>query len=137
MVCQLKVPIVSIVTSANQGAHVLIKVDAADAREWGAMRDMIKPTLTKLGMDGDAMKAQVYCRLPGAWRDGKVKSVVDDQGKAVVDGKVWKVSKFVPFEDGRRVQQLLYFNPRPLSLLEFGDGKPGTCIGEGATYSHG
>jgi hypothetical protein len=135
-VCQLRLPIVAIVTSANQGAHVLVKVEADNQQEWEQMRDLLKPTLTKIGMDGDAMKAIVYCRLPGAFREGKIKGEVDAAGKPVMNAAGKRSMKFVPFPDGRRVQQLLYFNPRPLPLIEFSDEGKGNCIGEGVTFSH-
>lgn len=131
VVCQMRLPIVAIVTSANQGAHVLVKVGADDKAEWEAMKKTILPTVTKLGMDDGALKAQVYCRLPGAWREGKLKDTGEVNAKT---GK--KIFKLVPFDDGRRIQQLLYFNPRPLPLVEYGNEGKGTCIGEGVRYSH-
>lgn len=121
-VAQMSLPIVAIVTSGNQGAHVLVRVDAASKAEWDAMRKTVLPTLTCLGTDPDALKGLVYMRLPGAWREGKLKSVDDGSGK--------RVTRFTPFPDGRRVQRLLYFNPRPLPLGEAG------CIGEGVTFAH-
>ena len=131
VVCQMRLPIVSIVTSANQGAHVLVKVDASDKDEWEAMRTLLMPTVTKLGMDADALKGQVYGRLPGAWREGKLKDTGQVNEKT---GK--KIFKLAPFPEGRRIQQLLYFNPRPLPLVEYGDEGKGTSIGEGVRYSH-
>lgn len=122
-IAQMSLPIVAIVTSGNQGAHVLVRVDAESKAEWDAMRKTVLPTLTCLGTDPDALKALVYMRMPGAWREGKMKSVEDG-----ATGK--RVSRFVPFHDGRRMQRLLYFNPRPQGL---GEAK---AIGEGVTYAH-
>lgn len=121
-ICQMSLPIVAIVTSGNQGAHALVRVDASSKAEWDAMRKTVLPTLTCLGTDPDALKGLVYMRMPGAWREGKMKSVEDGSGK--------RVSRFVPFHDGRRMQRLLYFNPSPGGL---GEAK---AIGEGVTYAH-
>jgi hypothetical protein len=122
-ICQMHLPIVAIVTSGNQGAHVLVQVDAASKAEWDAMRKSVLPTLACLGTDPDALKGLVYMRLPGAFREGKMKQVDDGTGK--------RVSRFVPFPDGRRKQRLLYFNPRPAPLGQ------ARAIGEGMLYQHG
>ncbi len=122
-ICQMHLPIVAIVTSGNQGAHVLVQVDAASKAEWDAMRKAVLPTLACLGTDPDALKGLVYMRLPGAFREGKMKQVDDGTGK--------RVSRFVPFPDGRRKQRLLYFNPRPAPLGQ------ARAIGEGMLYQHG
>ena len=119
-IAQMQLPVVAIVTSANQGAHVLVRVDAASKAEWDAMRKTVMPTLTCLGTDEDALKALVYMRFPGAWREGKMKGVDDGSGK--------RVTRFVPFHDGRRMQRLIYFNPRPAALGEC------AAIGEAMTH---
>lgn len=119
-VAQMKLPVVAIVTSGNQGAHVLVRVDAASKAEWDAMRKSVLPCLTCLGTDPDALKALVYMRLPGAYREGKMKGVDDGTGK--------RVTRFVPFHDGRRMQRLIYFNPRPAALGEC------AAIGEAMTH---
>jgi len=119
-VCQMHLPIVAMVTSGNQGAHVLVRVDAASKAEWDAMRKTVLPTLACLGTDPDALKGLVYMRMPGAYREGKMKSVEDGSGK--------RLSRFVAFPDGRRNQRLLYFNPRPGALGE------ARAIGESMTH---
>jgi hypothetical protein len=110
-IAQLRMPIVAISTSAGRSLHCLAKVDCSTREEWNECAAVAMELLTSAGCDGQALQPVVYMRLPGSWREGKMY-----QGK------------FQPFQDGRRMQRLLYYNPDP---------SPGGCIGENPIFDHG
>lgn len=83
----LPLPIISITFSGSRSLHVLFRLDASSHAEWRHYIDQIKPALSLIGADVQALTNHlVMPRLPGCWR--------------TVDGT-------------KKLQQLLYFNPRP------------------------
>ena len=83
----LPLPIISITFSGSRSLHVLFRLEASTHEEWRGYVDQIKPALALIGADLQALTNHlVMPRLPGCWR--------------TVDGQ-------------KKLQQLLYFNPRP------------------------
>ena len=101
---QWPLPVVSLVTSGGKSVHALLRVDMGSQAEWNALRDAWQPILTKLGADGKSLSAVRLTRLPGALRKGRMVEVGrDDQGRKILE---WR-----GYEDGPRLQELLWFNP--------------------------
>lgn len=85
----LPLPIISITFSGSRSLHVLFKLEASTHEEWRGYVDQLKPALALIGADVQALTNHlVMPRLPGCWR--------------TVNGK-------------KQLQQLLYFNPRPIT----------------------
>jgi hypothetical protein len=87
-ICLLRLPIVSIITSGNprSGAHILVKVNAANKEAWTERKDQIKfgPLLGRLGANPAVYSAVRLTRLAN-----------------------------VPRPDKGGFQTLLYLNPNP------------------------
>ena len=104
-ICQVRLPIVAITTSAGRSLHALVRVNARSYDEWSAMRSAARDVMTRLGFDPQSLSNPTAAmRLPNTMREGKMK-----------DGKL------EAFPHGARKQRLVYFNPTAA-----GDG----CIGE-------
>lgn len=106
VLCQLKLPILGIVSSGGRSLHALVRVDCTTKEEWDECAGVAMDLLTRVGCDGQAMQGVVYMRLPGTMRHGKLR-----------DGKVER------FPEPRK-QRLLYCNP----------AAEGRCIGEGVIF---
>ena len=122
--------IVSITTSGGRSLHTVVRLDKATEEELQAeiQNPNAREVLTVLGCDPGAMQSLVYPRLPNTWREGKTAGKRDAHGQPVMDGRGRQVMGFMPFQHGRVMQRLLYFNPSP---------EPGRCIAEGLQFERG
>lgn len=57
--------------SAGKSAHALVKVNAKDAQEWGAIVRKLYGYLTPLGADSANKNPSRLSRLPGGYREGR------------------------------------------------------------------
>lgn len=113
---QLPLHIVAVYSSGGRSVHALVRIGAATKGHWdaivkgddleGEMKGMAAgmKTLILNGADKGVLSAVRLTRLPGAYREGKVKEL--DDGRTVYQ-------KF----DRPILQKLLYLNPLP-------DGRP-------------
>ena len=105
---QLNLRIAALYTSGGRSVHALVRIDARSKAQWDAVRDVIRPVLSKLGADAAAMSAVRLTRLPGCYREGKVR--VETQRDA--SGKPKTQPSYHRFQRPL-LQELLYLNPRP------------------------
>lgn len=126
---QARIRVVAIVMSGGRSLHAVVRLDKQTEEELQAelRNPNAREVLTVLGCDAQAMNTLVYPRLPGVWREGKLMAERDASGKAKRDAMGKCVMKFAPFEGGKRMQRLIYFNPRP---------DRGRSIMEGAIFEH-
>lgn len=125
-----RIRIVSICLSGGRSLHAVVRLDKATKAELLAeleCEDALE-TLTVLGFDPQAARNCMSSpRLPNTWREGKRVGKFDQAGKPLMkNGR--RVMEFRPFQDGRALQRLLYFNPAP---------EIGRSIAEGMIFEHG
>lgn len=94
LLAQLPLPIVALYTSGGKSVHALVRLEARSKAEWDAMRDAVRPLLTKVGADEGVFSAVRLTRLPGFVRLG----AADREGN------------YVRYEKGR-LQELLFWDP--------------------------
>jgi hypothetical protein len=100
---QLPLRIAAIYTSGGRSVHALVKVNAATKGQWDDVKSALAPTLgflIKNGLDKGVLSAVRLTRLPGAFREGKLKD--DGNGGTL----------YQRFESPA-AQKLLYLNPEP------------------------
>jgi len=127
---QLNLRIAALYTSGGRSVHALVKVNAQSKAQWDAMRDLVRPVLSKLGADPAAMCAVRLSRLPGCLRQGKTRS------ETRRDSATGKVSDYPVYRRFAKplLQELLYLNPRPepVAILNMPPARilqsPGTTI---------
>ena len=93
----LRLPIVSIVSTGDRLAHALVHIGAESNEEWNARRNELLPDLVRIGADVSSLSAVQLTRLPCCER----------LGREDADGAYQK------FQDGPRMQRLLFLNPNP------------------------
>jgi hypothetical protein len=86
---QLKLPIVSIVSSGGKSLHALARISARSKEEWDQKARKLLPWLVKVGADRGAMTAVRLTRLPGCYRGDKLQELLylNPEPKS---GPIWK-----------------------------------------------
>lgn len=91
--CQLAMPIASIVTSGGKSIHALVKLEDYQAKtHFDAMREAAKHYLVPFGMDPGAVTGVRLTRLPGCLRGQAMQRLLylnpspDPTGVAIADG---------------------------------------------------
>lgn len=106
---QLNLRIAALYTSGGRSVHALVRVNATSKAQWDVMRDLLAPVLSKLGADPAAMSAVRLSRLPGCYREGKVRLAMR-RDEATAHQQV----RHVYHRFARPLyKELLYLNPRP------------------------
>lgn len=99
---QQPLPIVAIYTSAGKSVHALLRFEGLKTKDhWDAVRDLVMPYFSKVGVDWKTLTAVRLTRLPGCYREGKMERSMGDDGK--------RVERYRRYEGPRR-QELLYLN---------------------------
>lgn len=118
-----RIRVVSICMSGGRSLHAVVRLDKSTKAELQdeLVNEDAKETLTVLGFDPQAASNCMSSpRLPNTWRDGKRGGKFEKDGTPMFkNGK--RVMEFKPFQEGRAMQRLLYFNPAPeigRSILE-------------------
>jgi len=75
-VIQMPLRIACICESGGRSIHVLVRVDAADKKDWDMKIRTIKPILITLGADGGALSAVRLTRLPQAKRGDRLQRLL-------------------------------------------------------------
>jgi hypothetical protein len=86
---QLKLPIVSIVSSGGKSLHALARVDASSKEDWDQKVRRLMPWLVKVGADRGAMTAVRLTRLPGCYRGDKLQELLYLNPNPA-SGPIWK-----------------------------------------------
>ena len=86
---QIKLPIVSIVSSGGKSLHAIVKINASSKQEWDQKVKHLMPWLVKVGADRGAMTAVRLTRLPGCYRDDRLQELFYLDPRAV-SGPLWK-----------------------------------------------
>jgi hypothetical protein len=86
---QIKVPILSIVSSGGKSLHALAKINASSKEEWDQKVRRLMPWLVKVGADRGAMTAVRLTRLPGCHRGEKLQELLYLDHRAA-SGPIWK-----------------------------------------------
>jgi hypothetical protein len=73
---QIKLPIISIVSSGGKSLHAIAKINAASKEEWDQKVRRLMPWLVKLGADRGAMTAVRLTRLPGCYRGDSLQELL-------------------------------------------------------------
>jgi hypothetical protein len=97
---QLPLAITAIYTSGSQSIHALVRVDMPTKQAWDSFAKAMRPILVTLGADRKTMTAVRLTRLPGSFREGKMKK--DGDGNE----HYHKFSR-------PHLQKLLYLDPEP------------------------
>jgi hypothetical protein len=107
-IAQLPLPIAAIYETGGRLPHALLRVDATNKVHWNQTRDSLAPLLIIAGADPNSLSAVRLTRLPCCGL-----------------GKEDEHGTFKPFENGPRIQRLLYLNPEPscLSITQSGPQK--------------
>jgi hypothetical protein len=86
---QLKLPVVSIVSSGGKSLHALCRIDASSKKDWDRRVKHMMPHLVRVGADRGAMTAVRLTRLPGCHRGDKLQQLfyLDPQAKG---GPIYK-----------------------------------------------
>jgi len=86
---QLKLPIVSIVSSGGKSLHALARIDAISKEDWDKKVRRLMPWLVKVGADRGALTAVRLTRLPGCYRGDKLQQLLylDPNPES---GPIWK-----------------------------------------------
>lgn len=103
---QAPLRIAAIYTSGGKSVHTLVRVDCATRAAFEAEKARLAPFLSvcvTAGADRGPLSLLAPTRLPGTWREGKVKPPAGP-------GEKWS---FFPFKDGPHRQKLLYLRPEP------------------------
>ena len=91
---QVKLPIVSIVSSGGRSLHALVKLGCNTLDEWQELSSVCRDVMSRIGCDSQALSNPMASpRAPHVMREGKMK-----------DGK------FAPFTHPAK-QRLLWLNP--------------------------
>lgn len=100
---QQPLPIVAIYTSAGKSVHALLRFEGLRSKAaWDAVKGVVMPYFSKVGVDWKTLTAVRLTRLPGAWREGKMERDLDpDTGK--------RRERYVRYARPR-LQRLLYLN---------------------------
>jgi len=110
---QQPLPIVAIYTSAGKSVHALLRFEGVKSKAaWDAIKDMVMPYFSKVGVDWKTLTAVRLTRLPCCWREGKMERDLDpDTGK--------RRERYVRYEKPRR-QRLLYMNAlaEPVPIMD-------------------
>jgi hypothetical protein len=86
---QLKLPIVSIISSGGKSLHALARIDAISKEDWDKKVRRLMPWLVKVGSDRGAMTAVRLTRLPGCYRGDKLQQLLYLSPKPA-SGPIWK-----------------------------------------------
>jgi hypothetical protein len=96
---QQPLPIVAIYTSAGKSVHALLRFSGVKSKaQWDALRNVLMPYFSKVGVDWKTLTAVRLTRLPCCWREGRL-----------VRGEDGKHTRYVRYSEPRR-QRLLYMN---------------------------
>jgi hypothetical protein len=98
---QFPLCIEAIYTSGGRSVHALVRVDAANKKQWDEIKQSLMPGfhfMIKAGLDRGVLSAVRLSRLPGAVREGK--AGVDEQGRV-----------FYKRYEKPELQKLLYLAP--------------------------
>jgi hypothetical protein len=71
ILAQLPLPVVSITTSGGRSIHAMIRVNAANSKDWQTIKQKIAPALVTLGGDNGALTLVRLSRLPCCFRKSK------------------------------------------------------------------
>ena len=71
ILAQLPLPVVSITTSGDRSIHAMIRVNAANSKDWKTIKQKIAPALVTLGGDNGALTLVRLSRLPCCFRKSK------------------------------------------------------------------
>jgi hypothetical protein len=86
---QLKLSIVSIVSSGGKSLHAIAKISACSKEEWDQAIRRLMPWLVKVGADRAAMTAVRLTRLPGCRRGENLQELLYLNPRAI-EGPIWK-----------------------------------------------
>jgi hypothetical protein len=86
---QIKLPILSIVSSGGKSLHALGRINAASKEDWDQRVRRLMPWLVKVGADRGALTAVRLTRLPGCYRSDKLQQLLYLNPRAV-SGPIWK-----------------------------------------------
>jgi hypothetical protein len=106
---QQPLPIAAIYTSAGKSIHALLRFQGVKSKaQWDALRDVLMPYFSKVGVDWRTLTAVRLTRLPCCWREGKMVRSNDD-----------KQSRYVRYPEPLR-QRLLYLNAlaEPVPIID-------------------
>jgi len=73
---QIKLPILSIVSSGGKSLHALCRINASSKDEWDQKVGRFMPWLVKVGADRGAMTAVRLTRLPGCYRGDSLQELL-------------------------------------------------------------
>ena len=73
---QIKLPILSIVSSGGKSLHAIAKINAASKEEWDQKVRRLMPWLVKVGADRGALTAVRLTRLPGCYRGNSLQQLL-------------------------------------------------------------
>jgi len=86
---QLKLPIVSIISSGGKSLHALARINASFKEDWDKKVRRLMPWLVKVGADRGAMTAVRLTRLPGCYRGDKLQQLLYLNPNPA-SGPIWK-----------------------------------------------
>jgi hypothetical protein len=108
---QQPLPISAIYTSAGKSVHALLRFEGVKSKaQWDAIREVVMPYFSKVGVDWKTLTAVRLTRLPCCFREGKM--VREMEGEK-------KVEKYVRYPKPR-LQRLLYMNAQagPVAIMD-------------------
>lgn len=117
---QQPLPIVAIYTSAGKSVHALLRFEGLKSKAaWDAVKGAVMPYFSKVGVDWKTLTAVRLTRLPGAFREGKMESVVGADGK--------RMERYARYPKPRR-QRLLYLNAlaEPVPIMDLPQRREGS-----------
>jgi hypothetical protein len=73
---QIKLPILSIVSSGRKSLHAIARINASSKEEWDQKVRRLMPWLVQVGADRGAMTAVRLTRLPGCYRGDRLQELL-------------------------------------------------------------